>query len=192
MEEQIVKQFLDNISLLSQSQKEEIAKKLNVKTIQKGTIIQQEGRIVKECFFVLSGCVRQFNVSNDNEKTLEFFTSDHGAIPSESYVQKTPSNFSLECVTESVLLVGDSVTDQKMFSEFPILRNVIAQMIEAEWSKSQNKLSQFKHSKPEERYLDLLENRPNLLNQVPSHQIASYLGITPESLSRIRKRISLS
>ena len=56
-------------------------------------------------------------------------------------------------------------------------------------SKQQDTLAEFKMASPEERYLNMLKNRPDLLKRVPQHQIASYLGIKPESLSRIRKRI---
>jgi DNA-binding MarR family transcriptional regulator len=59
-------------------------------------------------------------------------------------------------------------------------------------AKQQDTIDDLKMSSPEERYLALLKNRPDLIQRVPQHQIASYLGIKPESLSRIRKRISSS
>ena len=190
MKEQLLDQFLNNISFLNQEEKTEISKKLRVDTFSKGTIIQQEEKIPNQCFFVLAGCIRQFKLIDGIEKTIEFFTSKNAAISSESYINQTPSSFSLKCVEESIVIVGTPEQDQKIIEEFPVLVKAINKIIEKEWMNAQSKLSDFKHSTAKERYLDLLQNRPDLLGKVPSHHIASYLGITPESLSRIKKRIA--
>ena len=74
----------------------------------------------------------------------------------------------------------------------PRLESIIRFELEKNAGKEHDHLSKFISSSPEERYLDLQENRPDLFNRIPQHQIASYLGIKPESLSRIRKRIILN
>ena len=76
-----------------------------------------------------------------------------------------------------------------MIAEFPELEPIIRSEMEKNAGDAQDEMAAFITSSPEERYRNLLENRPELLNRVPLHQIASYLGMKPESLSRIRKRI---
>ena len=76
-----------------------------------------------------------------------------------------------------------------MYKRFPKLEAIAGTMMELNSGMAQEELASFITSSPEERYMNLLENRSDLLNRVPQHQIASYLGMKPESLSRIRKRI---
>ncbi|HCM27445.1 MAG TPA: hypothetical protein DIC34_13020 [Treponema sp.] len=77
-----------------------------------------------------------------------------------------------------------------MLSEYPQLKAVCLAMSEIMAEKLQENLARYKTSTPEERYRDLMEKRPDLLQRIPQYQIASYLGVKPESLSRIRKRLS--
>ncbi|MBT33443.1 MAG: cyclic nucleotide-binding protein [Thalassobius sp.] len=187
--ENLLKDFLGKFTILSDKEVEELSQKLNVKEYKKGNILQSVGEVPTLCFFVLDGCVRQYHFIEGVEKTTDFYTSKNGAIASDCYVLQKPSPFFLECSDDCILLVGDPELDQKLFAEYPILKSIITEVMEKEWLKTRNELATFKHSSPEQRYLNLLENNADLLNIVPNHQIASYLGITPESLSRIRKRL---
>jgi DNA-binding MarR family transcriptional regulator len=77
-----------------------------------------------------------------------------------------------------------------VFEKFPRFQTLCLLLSEELLAKNQATLDEFKTSSPEERYLNLLRTRPDVVQRVPQHQLASYLGITPQSLSRIRKRIS--
>jgi len=182
-------QFLQKFQAITDKERKEIAAKLIVRTFKKGSIIQEEGKIPKNCFFVLDGCVRQYQIVDGVERTTEFYTDQHAAISSECYINQAPSNFYLECLEDAMLMVGEPEHDKKMIEEHPILQSIMMKVAEEEWLKSQNTLSTFKILSPEKRYTDFLQKRRDLINRVSSNQIASYLGITPESLSRIRKRI---
>lgn len=188
--QQLLEKFLNNMPLLEASEKEQLAELLQVKTYPKGSLLQEEGKIPKHCFFVLEGCMRQYQLVDGLEKTLEFFTADYPAIASVAYLQQSPSTFYLQAATPSTLLVGSPERDQQLKEQFPVLQQIIGQMTEKEWLKAQQNHALFKHSSPEERYLNLLHHRGDLFQQVPQHQLASYLGMTPESMSRIRKRIA--
>jgi len=102
--------------------------------------------------------------------------------------KKTPSQQYLECLEETVASVGSPELEAEMFKKYPQSESATRIMAEIVMVNLQDNLTEFKMSSAEERYLALLKNRPELLQRVPQHQIASYLGITPESLSRIRKR----
>lgn len=186
----IINEFLSQFEILSKEDRISLANELDVRTWSKTEIIQQEGRVPKHCFFVLGGCVRQYKFLDGDEKTLEFYTKESAVIASEHYIEKTPSHFSLECVEDSILIVGSPERDEQIISDYPVLQTIMMEIAEKEWSKTKRRLSSFQLLSPKERYLEFLETRKDLKDRVPNHQIASYLGITPESLSRIRKRIS--
>lgn len=185
----IIETFLQQFTVLTEAERHEIGAKLNVQQFKKRTILQEIGKIPKHCFFVLEGCVRQYEIIEGVEKVTDFYTEKHAVISSQSYAEQVPSDFFLECVEDSYLLVGEPEHDQKMIVEFPILREITFQVMEDDWLRVKANLSAFKLSSPEERYTTFLEKRADLMNRVSNAQIASYLGIRPESLSRIRKRL---
>ena len=189
MTNKIIDHFLQKFPILNEQERNELAGKLNVKLFKKKEILQEEGKIPQNCFFVLEGCVRQYCIVDGAERSTEFYTPENAAISSDCYMNRSPSNFYLECLEDSTLLVGDAEYDEKLIAEFPVLQAILMQVAEQEWLKAQNRLSMFKISSPEKRYEDFLKQRPDLIHKIPNNQIASYLGITAESLSRIRKRL---
>ena len=84
---------------------------------------------------------------------------------------------------------GSALTGYFLYERFPKLATLTRKMMEEDFGKTQDQFSRFMTSSAEERYVYLLENNPQLLQRVPQHQLASYLGITPESLSRIKNRL---
>jgi len=86
--------------------------------------------------------------------------------------------------------VGTPDEEERILAEYPELKSVCLAMSEIMAAKLQECLARYRTSTPEERYRDLAEKRPDLLQRIPQYQIASFLGIKPESLSRIRKRLS--
>lgn len=187
---EILISFLDQFEFVSEEDKQKLSEKLNVKKYSRGKLLQKEGEIPRHCFFVLEGAVRRFQLSDGLDKTIEFYTPDNGSVSPESYINQSPSEYFLETITDSVLMIGEQERDAYLIKAFPVLEKIIREMMQREWGAAQSKLALFKLSSPEERYLNLLERQPELMEIAPLHQIASYLGMTPESLSRIRKRIA--
>ncbi len=171
---------------------DEIASAINesafIKSFKKGTILLEEGKISNECFFILKGCIRSYCIIEGEEKTIEFYTEEQALTPT-SYGQKVASKHYLECMEDTIASVGSPEFEIEMYQKYPQLESVTRVIGEIVMSKYQENFAEFKMASPEERYLNLLKTRPDLLQRVPQHQIASYLGIKPESLSRIRKRI---
>lgn len=163
---------------------------LNIQRFPKGKILLQEGEISTKCFFIIKGCVRRYKLEDGEEKTTAFFTENQSIVQLESYLQQLPSSQYLVCVEEVTAIVGDPINEQEMYQKFPKLESLTRMFLERDFGKNQEDFSNFITSSPEKRYLDLMKNRPDLLQRVPQHQIASYLGVTPESLSRIRRRIA--
>lgn len=183
-----LKQFLSGFPNLDNSMISQLAEMIQVIAPTRGTMLMQEGAVPDACYFVLKGLVRQYQIIDGTERTTEFYTESHGTISSIHYTERTPSSFYLECMEDCLLIIGDRETDPVHFGKFPALVEITKQMLENDLNKIKENYSQFILSSPLERYEHFLKTRPDVHNRVPLHQIASYLGMTPESLSRIRKR----
>lgn len=181
--------FLKEFPELEENVINQLAEMIPVIAPEKGTVLLKEGEVPMECFFVLKGLVRQYQFQDGTERTTDFYTEKHGTVSSQHYTDQTPSSFFLECMEDSLLIAGNLEIDQAHMDQFPELGQIIKRMLESDLNRLKNHHAQFILSTPKERYLNFLDSRPDLMNRVPLHQVASYLGMTPESLSRIRKRI---
>ena len=159
-----------------------------IREYKKGDILLREGEIAQECFLVLKGCVKRYYLEDGEEKIMEFYTENDPIAP-VSYTTKEPSEYFISCVEPSVISTGTEERTQRFLQEFPRFVPIFVKIGDSLSAKKQVSLDEYKNLSPEERYQKLLENRPDLVNRVPQYMIASYLGIQPESLSRIRKRI---
>ena len=188
-----VEALIEKVEGLTNEERQNLAESLPVKTYRKGALLLRQGDVYQECFYVFKGCIRQYFLDDvGNEKTVDFFTEgDTAALLDGAYLEKSSPYF-WECTEESTLLVGDLTAESEILERFPSLQKMIRQMLEENLGRTQTTLSTFIASTPEQRYLNLVHTRANLLKRVPQYQIASYLGITAESLSRIRKRLSAS
>lgn len=184
-------QFISQFPSLSEEETKAIAKQITVRTFSKGTILLREGEICNDCYFVLKGCVRQYYFVDGDEKTTAFFTEEQSVVSFASYTGRIPSSHYLSCVEDCTLIVGNFHLEEAMYEQFPKLQAITRSMLEHDFGRTQEALARFITSSPEERYVNLLNTRPELVQRVPQHQLASYLGVTPESLSRIRKRVAL-
>lgn len=186
---EILIQFLSKFKELTENQVQELALSMTVIEIKKNSTIVKEGQLCNLCYFVLKGCLRQYVIQDGIEKTISIYTENQSVNFYSYQGEHQKSECYLTSIEDSVLLIGSPEKDQDLYSKFPILTEITRKMIEADFGKTQNTLAKIITSSPEQRYLNLIAERPELLQRVPQHIIASYLGITPESLSRIRKRI---
>ena len=180
--------YLSKYTPITDELEEELSKIEFIKRFGNGTILLEEGKISNECFFIIKGCIRSYYLKDGEEKTTEFYTEEQAVIPS-AYGNKIPSEYYLECIEDTIAGVGTPELETEMYQKFPQLESLNRALGEAIMAKTQNTFAEYKMASPEERYLTLLKNRPDLVQRAPQHQIANYLGIKPESLSRIRKRI---
>lgn len=188
MESEIIK-YISKYTPVSKELEEAIVKSKFIKFFKKGTLLIEEGKQSTECFFILKGCVRRYYIKDGEEKTTEFYTEEQ-AIPSNLSSKNNVANYSLECVEDVVAAASTPELEADMYRKFPDLESLTRVMNETIMVNYVETFAEFKMASPEERYLTLLKTRPELMQRVPQHQIASYLGIKSESLSRIRKRIT--
>lgn len=180
--------FLSKYVSLTEEEKNKIISLDIFRSVKKGTILLEAGQQSKNSYFILRGCIRKYYILDGEEKTTAFHTEMEAVTP-HCVISKTPSEYYISCIEDTILTVSDSDMEaevNKKFPKFEFLCRVLAENILA---KQQIDFDRFKTSSPEQRYLDLLKTRPDLIQRVPQHQLASYLGIKPQSLSRIRTRI---
>lgn len=157
-------------------------------SIKKGTTLLRAGQKSKDSYFVLKGCIRTYYVLDGEEKTTAFYT-EMDALTPPCVINKTPSEYYISCIEDTILTVSDSDMEAEINSKFPKFETLCRIFSEELLAKQQIDFDEFKTSSPEQRYLNLIQKRPDLVQRVPQHQLASYLGVKPQSLSRLRARI---
>lgn len=187
----ILIQYMKRFTDLSESQLKELTVDIPVTTYKKGTILLHQGEVPSKCYFVLKGCVRQYAVDEDgNEHTSNFFTEEQSVTIYNQHTTDKGSKYSLSCLEDCALVVGDLATEQSSYDVHPVLEDMTRKMMQEDMGALRDEFSSFISSTPEERFHALIANRPDLINRVPQYQLASYLGIKPETLSRIKKRVA--
>lgn len=181
-------QFLMKYLTLSKKKKQFISTLPMFKTFPKGSLLFKKGEFTKASYLVIKGGIRTYLMVEGNDITTEFYTETQAFIPSSTIV-KTPSNCYATCFEDSILVVCTEDIEEKVFQYIPELTFICRKFSERLLAKMQLSLDMYRSLTPEQRYLHLINERPELIQRVPQYHLASYLGIRPESLSRIRKRL---
>lgn len=180
-------EFLEQYMPLLEEEKKALIDLDIFRSYKKGTILLEEGKLSNEVYFVIKGIIRCYHVIDGEEKTTAFYTEMQPLTP-VSVVNKKPSEYFVSCVEDSIITVGNS-DEKELFDKFPRFETLCRVLSEELLVNNQASFADYINSTPEQRYLNLQKTRPDLVQRVPQHQIASYLGMKPQSLSRIRKRI---
>lgn len=180
--------FISKYISLTEEEKNVLVSLDLFRSLKKGTILLKEGQKSKESYFVLKGCIRTYYVLNGEEKTTAFYTEMDAFTP-PCVISQTLSECYISCVEDSILLVSNDDISVEVNSKFPKFDIMCRKFSEELLAKQRIDFDEFKTSSPEQRYLNLQKNRPDLIQRVPQHQLASFLGIKPQSLSRLRARM---
>jgi len=188
---EILMKYMEKYTVLSKDEQQAVIDELEIQQFEKGKDLIKQGEAPTEkCFFVLKGCVRQYHIEEDGkEATSNFYTEEQAILLFSGVEPDQASRHSFTCVEDCVLVVADFESEKEMYQQYTELETMTRRMMETYLGQVQNDFTTFIQSSPEERYKSIIQNRPDLLTRVPQHQLASYLGMTPESLSRIKKRM---
>lgn len=159
------------------------------KTYNKHDIIFTEGKIADKIYFVEKGCVRLFYNVNGNDKTAFFYTEGQFICAGESYTFNIPAVENYQAVEQTDIYVFSKSKIEILLSKVPEMEVIARIATENELITCQKVIASFVTKSAEERYLDLLNTKGELFLRVPQQYIASFLGVSPETLSRIKKRI---
>ncbi|MFZ9030402.1 MAG: Crp/Fnr family transcriptional regulator [Robiginitalea sp.] len=169
---------------------EEVFSKRRVKRRQ---FILQQGEISRFNSFVIEGCFRMYMIDeNGKEHNLQFAIENWWIGDIGSFHSEEPSGLYIEAIEHSVILQIKKQDQLRLFVEYPKFNRIFRVLTENALVNAQRRILQNIGSTAEERYLDFLERYPQLFNRISNVQIASYLGMTPEFLSTIRKKLAES
>ncbi|WP_316570880.1 Crp/Fnr family transcriptional regulator [Neobacillus sp. YIM B06451] len=186
----ILYKYMSRWTSLNKEDQQAIVDEIRVEEFKKGTVLFKQGDAPTKCYFILKGCVRQYSIDEEGrEVTSNFYTEEQAIAIFNHHKPDKSSDYTYTCIEDSVMVVGDLDMEKDMYDKHPQLERMTRRMIEENFSQVQEEFATFIASSPEERFKTLQMKRPSLIDRVPQHQLASYLGITPESLSRIKKRI---
>jgi CRP-like cAMP-binding protein len=163
----------------------EISKEVH---FQKGTDVQLIGHTCKTIYFVKEGCVRIYYFKEDIDITESFEFENAFVARAESLFTGKPSLKAIQTIEDSLLIAIDSNKLFQLFDTHHDLERLFRKIIEASYVNTVNRIESLQFHTADERYLDLLKEHKDVLKRVPLKYIASYLGITPVSLSRIRSQ----
>lgn len=189
MENKLVEYF-SKFRILSKEEKEIINKDLKITKFKKGVILLREGQNSSDNYFVLSGCVRQYIIKDGDERVTNFYTEEDWILTAIGQGSNPLSKYFLECVEDCFLVIANDKEGSELMKTNMKFQELAQLILEKQIINQQQHFTEFQNSTPEERYLKLQKTRPHLLERVPQYQLSSYIGVKPESLSRIRKRIA--
>lgn len=152
------------------------------------TILLQEGQISKTMFFIEEGCLRTWINNDGKEITTQFFFEGDSISSIESFRTKQPSLYSIESIETCILQTLSRKDFQNVLEKSPELKKDFEEHLFRRLFQAQKLLYSYLKNNPQKRYKELIEQYPHIVQRVPQHYIASYLGVTSVSLSRIRNR----
>jgi CRP-like cAMP-binding protein len=188
METQL-RNFINSFQFLTPDEVDILVSDTVLRAVPKGSFLLKKGERSGECYAVIKGCIREFIIKDGVEKTVSFFVEGDPVNSFSSQVIGSPSKSYFECLEDCVVTVGNESLIDEMIVKIPRLEKLIRKEVEKEAGRMQDRLSLFMISTPEERFVSLMDTQPNLIHRVPQVLIASYIGVTPESFSRIKKRV---
>lgn len=185
-------QYIEEYIQFNEAEKRFLAQNLPVQFFKKGSHLLQSGEVSDCFFFNLQGCIRLYYLVNGDDKTAYFYTENQFISSYESYVKQTPSIQCFQAIEDSYVLQITAEVAEALLQMTPKFEILARMAMEEEMIHYQRLIASFITQNPTERYLNLLQNKADLFQRIPQHYIASYLGITPESLSRIKKKYYLN
>jgi len=169
---------------------EKLLDKIIVKEIPSGTTLLSEGDIATKLFLVINGCLRAYFIKESGiEITSQFFIEGQMVASLESVMTGIPSRLYIDAIEDSIIGFIQMKNLEKIFRESSPGMNHFNKYLISRLIYYMNQNASFILDNPEKRYKKLLQDNPELVSRLPQQYIASYLGITPVSLSRIRTRL---
>jgi len=186
---QIIVQYINkhNFEPLTKEEEDLIVSSFQFKKIRKKQYFLQEGDVCINTGFIMKGAMRMYRVDeNGFEHILHLFTENYWATDRESAIMLTPSRYNIDAWEDTELLVISRAEMLELMEKIPALVKMFQKLDERNAIASHRRLNSSISSNAEERYKEFAENHPQFIQRFPLHIIASYIGITKSTLSRIR------
>ncbi|MEN2412317.1 Crp/Fnr family transcriptional regulator [Flavobacterium mesophilum] len=181
--------YLSRSARLSKEEVKIFEKSLEFKLVPKKTILLKAGEICNFEAYINKGCIREYFIDrNGQELTLQFAIEDWWVSDITSFEDQVPSDMYIETLEDCELLVLTRQSKENLINEVPSLERMFRLMIQRHLSKLQKRLFKTVSSTAMEQYVEFITRYPSISQRVSQQYIASYLGITPEFLSRLRTK----
>jgi len=161
------------------------------KKVKKGEFLLREGEMTRYSIFVASGCLRTYTIDDNGKEHILQFSPENWWTGDISFTSNVPSKCFIEALEDSDVLLTEMSSIQKLNKYIPQSSAQYESALQKSMEAKNQRIISSLSATAEERYNDFLKKYPSLVQRVPQHMIASYLGISPETLSRIRKQQSL-
>lgn len=181
--------FMDQYVLFSEQEKNILQDYFNLQEYNKNSLLVDLGEVSKDVYFILKGCLRYYYLTEDGREITGFiFQENMFAGSHNSFFNQVPSTQVLETIENSTVLRLSYPSLMELYQKVPKMNELVRKILEHRFAFAQSVIASLITNKPEERYRQLILQQPNLVHRVPLHILATYIGITPVSLSRIRAR----
>ncbi len=186
----VFKEYLQTKGNYTAIQLETVVAAVVIKKLRKRQYLLQEGDVMKNHVFVSSGCLRSYTVDDKGmEHILNFAIENWWIGDRESLQTGQPSIYNIDAIEDSEVVLISRDKFDVLCQDVSPFNNMINAILQKSFNVAQNRIHTFISQSAEEKYLSFLEKFPHLSTRVPQSMIASYLGITAETLSRVRKQI---
>lgn len=186
---QIFKQHLEKFISVSDEEFEQILGYFKSISVSKKEILQQEGNLCRYQYFVLSGCLRKFLVNEKGvEVTTEFALETWWMSENRGFEFQTESLFSIQAVEHSEILTIDFQSLEKLYQDFPVMERYFRFVYQRAFAAYQMRLKYLYTMSKEDYFFHFYDLYPGFVQRVPQYLLASFLGLTPEYLSELRRK----
>lgn len=166
---------------------------LEFKTVPRKTMLLKEGEICNFEAYINKGCIRTYYIDESGaEVTLQFAIEDWWVSDIASFHDHRRSNMFIKTIEDCELLMLSPQTKETLLTRVPVLERMFRIMVQRNLSVLQSRLFKTIANSAQDKYLDFLQRYPTIPQRVPQHYIASYLGISPEFLSKVRAKMARS
>jgi CRP-like cAMP-binding protein len=186
-----LKKFITQYVNLSEGELEDITGRFKTKTLKKNSYLLKKGNVCKDIVFVNKGCLRLYYVKDNVEISVWFAFEQSSAIEIYSFISENPSNYFLQAIEDTEVLYLSKAELNNLYQQYPKMQEMMRNFWEDVILNLINRFTALQTDSAEKRYLDLL-SKPGYLKTIPQKYLASFIGVTPTSLSRIRKQIAKS
>lgn len=182
-------QNINKIINLSEEEYEQFHSYTQTVKLKRKELLLSEGDICKYSYFVSKGCLRYFYSVDGHEHTGQFFFENNWYTDLESFLTGKPSRQNIEALEPTQILTISKDSLEKLYLLNPKFERFGRLMAERAFIGIKQRTEMLTNQSAEERYINLIRDRPKVIERIPQHYIASYIGIQPQSLSRIRKKL---
>ena len=180
--------FIEQYGKLTPAGKAALTESFKPRSVKKGDLLLFQGEVCDKIYFVRSGCVRLYYTADNVETTVWFSFENNSAIELSSFLSDAPSEYYLEAIEDSEVLFLYKSELADLYEEFPEMERVMRSFWEDVILNLLRRFTSLQKDPAEKRYLDLMQ-LPRYMQRIPQKYLASYIGVTPSSLSRIRRNL---